>query len=375
VESLRARGAVIVGSTVLPEFALGLDIPATRNAWDHRRHPGGSSSGSAVSVAVGSAFAALGTDTGGSVRIPAAANGVVGLKPTRGAISRRGTVPLCQFLDTVGPITRTVEDCRIMFEALVGSDPGDPATRGVEGRYGQQNPDAGIAGLRMGVDERILDEGVNPEVSRAVRSSLEQLVAQGVVAVPVELARFEPVVTAAMVMILAEMGAWHLELLRTRAGEYGVAVRRFLEAGVLIPALTYLQAHQTRVHLTDTLANLYDDARLDVVVLPTLPQIPPVVSADEDAEAGEDSLRFKAGAVEYTTLANLTGWPALTIPCGRTHEEMPIGLQLMGRPFAEGLLFLLGDAVEDMSSSPRSSPLEAGAGAQGRERIPSAVDR
>ena len=337
VAALRDAGAVVVGLTDLPELALGLSSPETRNAWDPRRHPGGSSSGSAAAVAVGSAFAALGTDSGGSIRIPAAANGVVGLKPSRGVISNAGALPLCESLDTVGPIARTVEDCRIVFECLVGA--------GVTA-----DPMAGRIEERVGLDERLLEGDVDGEISAAARTAIDALESSGVKIVPIRMGDLGAAVDAAITLIQAEMAPRFGTQPHGRTSAYRPAVSEFLTAGALLPAAAVRSARTAQARITAELADLFARLRLSALALPTFPRSPSPLDRQGRLDSDPASRRFVGGAIEYTTFANVAGLPAITVPCGFTDHLLPVGLQLVAPPRGEDSLFRLGAAVGPTSS-------------------------
>jgi aspartyl-tRNA(Asn)/glutamyl-tRNA(Gln) amidotransferase subunit A len=330
VAALRDAGAVIVGLTDLPELALGLASPETRNAWDPRRHPGGSSSGSAAAVAVGSAFAALGTDSGGSVRIPAAANGVVGLKSSRGVISNAGVLPLCDSLDTVGPIARTVDDCRIVFECLVG---------------GTTDPISGPIEERVGFDERLFEGDVDDEVAAAARTAIDGLGSSGVEIVPVLMPDLGAAVDAAITLIQAEMAPRFRAQLGGRPNAFHLAVREFLAEGAQLPAEAVRSARAAEERITEELADLFARLRLSALALPSFPQTPSPLDREGRLDPDPASRLFVGGAIKYTTFANIAGLPAITVPCGFTEEFLPVGLQLVAPPRREDILFKLGAAV------------------------------
>jgi aspartyl-tRNA(Asn)/glutamyl-tRNA(Gln) amidotransferase subunit A len=338
VAALRGAGAVIVGLTDLPELALGLSSPETRNAWDPRRHPGGSSSGSAAAVAVGSAFAALGTDSGGSIRIPAAANGVVGLKPSRGVISNAGALPLSESLDTVGPIARTAEDCRIVFECLVG------------GAGVRADPMAGPIEERVGLDERLLEGDVDDEIAAAARAAIDGLELSGAEIVPIHMVDLGAAVDAAITSIQAEMAPGFRAPPDGRPDVFHPAVREFLDAGALLPAAAVRRARVAQEQITDELADLFGRLRLSALALPTFPQPPSPLDRQGRLDSDPASRRFVGGAIEYTTFANVAGLPAITVPCGFTDDLLPVGLQLVAPPRGEDILFRLGAAVAAPSS-------------------------
>jgi aspartyl-tRNA(Asn)/glutamyl-tRNA(Gln) amidotransferase subunit A len=347
VRRLEDAGAVIVGKTVTHEFAYGVNTPATRTPWNLECYPGGSSVGSAVAVTVGSAFAAIGTDTGGSIRNPAAINGIVGLKPTYGRVSRSGVVSLGTSLDHVGPLTRTVEDCATVLQVIAGHDPADT------GSVDEPVPDftydleTGVQGLRIGVERaHFFYDGVSEDTRRAVEAVLETLQGLGATIVDVELPELAWSPEVLMTILGAEASTFHRRWLRERPHDYDAATRRALELGEFIPATHYLLAQRARSLLRHRMANLFSAHRLDVLLSPTLPT-PTVPLQDRFVERSDYPGESPAvSSVHHTFSANLTGQPALSVPCGLSSTNLPIGFQLMGRPFDEVMLFRVARAYE-----------------------------
>ncbi|MFF8643010.1 amidase [Streptomyces sp. NPDC015345] len=330
---LRAAGAVLLGKTHTHEFAYGLTTPQTRNAWAHDRVAGGSSGGSAVAVAAGQATFALGTDTGGSIRVPAALNGVVGLKPTYGLVPVRGVTPLSRSLDHVGPITRTVEDARLVLEALLGGA-GDTAS-----------PAGGsLAGLRVGVPRNHYFDRVHPEVEEAVRAAVDALGALGAELVGVDIPMSEYLQATQWGLMVPEATAYHQRTLRTSPELYSDDVRTLLEAGGLVPAGDYLRARRSRTLMREAWTRLFET--VDVVAAPTVP----ATATHRDQRTipwpdGSDESVSDA-YVRLSAPANITGLPALTLPVGADTAGLPIGMQLIGRPRAEATVVRTGRAYE-----------------------------
>ncbi|MEV7081603.1 amidase [Streptomyces sp. NPDC093516] len=342
---LAAAGAVLIGKTHTHEFAYGLTTPQTRNAWNPDRVAGGSSGGSAVAVAAGAATFALGTDTGGSIRVPSALNGVVGLKPTYGLVPRHGVTSLAWSLDHVGPITRTVEDAGLVLAALVGHDPRDPA--GLDGAAPLDHRPAGgtdLAGLRVGVPVNYYFEHVDPEVESAVRRAIEQLRELGARPVDVEIPLTRYIQATQWGLMVPEATAYHERTLRAAPDLYGADVRILLEAGALMSAGDYLRAQRARTLMRREWARMMTD--IDVIAAPTVP-----LTA---VPAGQETVTWPDGTVEsvsdaYVRLsapANITGVPSLSLPVGRDRAGLPIGMQLLGRPLAEQVLLRAGHAYE-----------------------------
>lgn len=344
-QQLSAAGGVLLGKTHTHEFAYGLTTPQTRNAWSQEHVAGGSSGGSAVAVAAGEATFALGTDTGGSIRVPAALNGTVGLKPTYGLVSRHGVTALSWSLDHVGPLTRTVRDAALVLSALVGHDPQDPASlRAAPSAY-PLPPDGGdMTGLRIGVPVNYYFDRVAPEVEAAVREALTQMTDMGAELVEVEIPMTRYIKPTHWGLMVPEATAYHERTLRSVPELYGPDVRILLEAGALVSAGDYLRAQRSRTLMRQAWLRLFD--RIDVLAAPTVP----ITAAKTD----QQTVQWPDGTTEgvpdaYVRLsapANITGLPALSLPTGRDHAGLPIGLQLIGRPLAEATLLRTGHAYE-----------------------------
>ncbi|WP_439678652.1 amidase [Embleya sp. MST-111070] len=354
---LRAAGAVLVGKTHTHEFAYGLTTPQTGNAWDHDRIAGGSSGGSAVAVAAGAATFALGTDTGGSIRVPAALNGVVGLKPTYGLVPRAGVTSLSWSLDHVGPITRTVEDAALVLPALTGRDPAlptvDPDPDPDPGP--DPGPDPDLTGVRVGVPSNYYFDHVDSQVAAAVHHAIARLEALGARLVEVDIPMTRYIQATQWGLMVPEATAYHERTLRTVPELYQADVRILLEAGELMGAGDYLRAQRARTLMRDAWARLL--AEVDVIAAPTVP-----ITA---VRAGQETVTWADGTVEsvsdaYVRLsspANITGVPALSVPVGHDTGGMPIGMQLLGRPFGERMLLRVGHAYERTQPAPTLAPV------------------
>jgi aspartyl-tRNA(Asn)/glutamyl-tRNA(Gln) amidotransferase subunit A len=349
VRRLKEGGAVIVGKTVTHEFAYGQDVPPTRNPWNTDDYPGGSSAGSGVSVAVGSAFGAIGTDTGGSIRVPASVDGVVGLKPTYGRVSRYGVIPMSPTLDTVGPMTRTAEDCALMLGVIAGFDAHDAgsldaAVPDYAGELGQ-----GVEGLRLGVDrDFFFYKHVNAEVRAAAEAAVDKLAALGAELVEVRLPELEPAAVVGMVILLADTSEWHHRLLRSHAHKYVPATRIMLELGEMVLGAQYVHAQRARAALRDRVRDSFAMHRLDGLVGPTLPNTTmPVdkLSVDLTGE-GETAL---STFLHHCFMGNVLGIPALSFPCGFSSAGLPIGFQVYGRPLQESTLFRVAHAYQQVT--------------------------
>jgi len=355
-ERLGTAGAVLLGKTHTHEFAYGLTTPQTNNAWDHSRVAGGSSGGSAVAVAAGGATFAMGTDTGGSIRVPAALNGVVGLKPTYGLVPRTGVTSLSWSLDHVGPLTRTVQDVALVLSATAGHDPRDPAS--VSGLMLDRFPGGDLRGLKVGVPRNHYFDRVTPEVEESVRGAIERLAELGAELVDVEIPMARYIQAVQWGLMVPEATAYHERSLRATPDLYAADVRILLEAGELTSAGDYLRAQRARTMMRDAWARMFDG--IDVLAAPTVPMTA--------AEAGKEAVEWADGTTEavsdsYVRLcapANITGVPALTLPVGHDHAGLPIGMQLMARPFHDATVLRVGQVYEEsVAGAGRLAPLAA----------------
>jgi aspartyl-tRNA(Asn)/glutamyl-tRNA(Gln) amidotransferase subunit A len=354
---LREAGTVLLGKLNTHEFAYGVttDNPhfgTTRNPWDKSRIPGGSSGGSGAAIAASIAAGTIGTDTGGSIRIPASLCGAVGLKPTYGRVSKAGIFPLSFLFDHAGPITRTVEDAAIVLEAIAGYDAADPTSeRASVDRYTEAVA-RGARGARVGVPRRHFFERLDPEVGEAVEHALDVLRSIGATVRDVELPSAQGAIMSLFGLVLAEAKHIHAERLRTRSQDFGADVAAILSqptpsGAELIAALDSTYA------LTAAMRDALET--VDVLVTPTTP-IPAVRIGQRTVRTGgvEESPIFPM--IRCTAPFNATRLPALSVPCGFTRDGLPIGLQLAGRPFDESSLFAIGGAYEQATEWHRRRP-------------------
>jgi len=359
VEQLRKAGAIIIGKTNTFEFAYGPYAPPTRNPWDYSRTPGGSSGGSAAAVIAGMCLGAIGSDTGGSVRIPSACCGITGLKPTYGRVSCYGVIPLSWSLDHVGPMGRSAQDCAIMFDAIAKYDPRDPNSvsgppsspgrstatliAGAEGR----SP-LSLQGFKLGVPQEAFVAPLDPEVRQAWRAALRVLEEEGAEIVDVELVR--PTMELYRTIQTPEATLAHLQkgwLTQRRAFYEEKTLARLIQ-GETVTAVDYLSAlHERRILSSSFRATLQ---RVDALVLPTLPI--PAVHADQaglDGEIDGVSENTNVSFLRLTMPFNLTGLPAVSFPCGFTTNGLPIGLQVAGKPFEEATILRIAHAYQQLT--------------------------
>jgi aspartyl-tRNA(Asn)/glutamyl-tRNA(Gln) amidotransferase subunit A len=344
VAALRRAGAMIVGKTNTHEFAYGVITPPTRNPWDLTRIPGGSSGGSAAALSAGMAYGAVGTDTAGSIRLPAALCGVVGLKPTYGRVSRCGIIPLSWSLDHAGPMARSVTDVALLLEAMVaGKDPCDPAAAGPPLPDLSAALRADVRGLRVGVPRPYFYDRLEPSVATVVAEALRTLAGLGMELREVALPRVELTFALGRAIQRPEASAYHRRQLREVPELYGDELRGDLEVGELFLATDYIHAQRVRAELRAQWLEVMD--RLDVLATPTVPVGAPR-AAGTTAQEGPTSGSVKGTLLHNTYPANLVGFPALSLPCGLTAERLPVGLHLIGRPFDEATVLRAGHAYE-----------------------------
>ncbi len=348
IQRLRTAGAILVGKTNLHEFSYGITgenaaFGTPTNPYDSTRIAGGSSSGSAVAVAQGSAAFALGTDTGGSVRVPAALCGLVGLKPTMGLIDTKGVIPFCWSLDHVGLITRSCADAGDVLQVLAGLED-SPACQSVPFAELGRDPEANaVRGLRIGVPRRYFFDDADPEIISAVDGVLMRCQDLGARLVPLPQLDMDHVRTASLIIQLVEAFAWHKPRLKTHASLYGQDVRDGLLQGQFVLAEHYVQALRFMEAKRLELDRLF--RAVDVMITPTTPIVAPslgtrmVRAGDRDEPVGNALARF-------TCLFNLTGNPALSVPIGHHSTRLPMGLQLIGRPLEDMKLLSIGHTLE-----------------------------
>ncbi|MGF6347234.1 amidase [Variovorax sp. W2I14] len=357
---LRQAGAVFIGKTNMHEFAWGgtsanPHYGAVRNPWDPARFPAGSSGGSAVAVAARFCFGAIGTDTGGSIRLPSAINGIVGLRPTYGRVSNHGVVPLAWSMDTVGPMTRTVEDCALMFGAIAGFDPKDAGSAPRACDDYLQALGGGCRGLRIGIVPGYFFEHLQAPVHDAVKEALATFVDLGAELVDVDIRNIHGNISAQLTIESAEPSTYHQRNLRERPEDYGEDVRTLLEAGEMLLATQYLQAQRYRALLRAEFLEAF--RRVDVFVCPSLPFVATRIGETRvEIEPGQQEDMLSA-IMQFTGVASLTGLPSLNVPCGFDPDGLPIGMQIIGRPFAEATLLRAGHAFQQATGFHQRAPV------------------
>jgi len=357
---LDEAGAIQLGTLNMSEFAAfptghNLHYGDCRNAYDPSYMAGGSSSGSAVAVAARLVYAALGSDTGGSIRVPAAANGVLGLKPTYGRVSRHGAMARFWSLDHVGILARTAEDCALVLGIIAGFDPGDRTTSRLAVPDYPSLARVPVPGTRIGVPDLSVLGPLDAQVERGLESSLAALEALGAAVVPVKLGDLRPLFRIAELIGKCEAASMHREWLARRPGDYSLQVRSRTEAGFFIPAPLYLDALRLRKALLREFLNT-TMAKVDVLHLPIMPG--PVPTLDEcDGAGGHDrAAAIRARMNAFTRPINLLGLPALSVPCGFDAAGLPLAFQLVGHPYSEARLLGIAHAFEQNARFPRRVP-------------------
>jgi aspartyl-tRNA(Asn)/glutamyl-tRNA(Gln) amidotransferase subunit A len=353
VRKLREHGAVIIGKANLHEWAVGATninphFGATRNPWDLNRMAGGSSGGSAAALAAGMCLGALGTDTAGSIRIPAAACGVVGLKPTRGLVSLTGVMPFSWSLDHAGPMALNVADCAILLDAITGYDSEDPESvrRPAAGNY-QDSIHNPIDGLRIAVPKDYFFESIPEEISRAVHDAIKVLKKSGARVSEVSYPDVDEDTEAGLLIRLAEGATVHYHDLVERKVEIGSDVVERLEKGLRVSVTEYVLARRTQARKIRLRARFFEE--FDLLVTPTLPIEPPAI-------LGTDSVQAAGELTKFTSPFNLAGLPAISVPCGFSRNGLPIGLQLVAGHWKESNLFSAAQFYEEATDWRNKKP-------------------
>ena len=359
---LDAAGALDVGALNLSEFAHGptghnAHFGACRNAWNPEHISGGSSSGSGTSVAARLVFGALGSDTGGSIRLPAAANGLVGVKPTQTRVSRHAMMGLSFSLDNAGPLTRTVRDAARLLGVIAGHDPEDPTSSPLpvpDYEAATLDPEGRLCGLRIGVPRNYYYDTVVPEVKALLDGSLRELAGLGAEIVEVTVPHHEHVAHLQHVVQTSEAATLHADWLADRGADYGPQVRARIQPGLATPAPWYLRALQLRPRIVADFVEQVFGA-CDVLHLPVFPAPVPTIE-ETDVGASREFTRIIAGIVRCTLPINFLTCPSIVMPAGFTGNGLPGAFQLAGRPFDEATLFRAAAAYEAATGFPARAP-------------------
>ena len=344
----REAGSILLGKLNMHQFAYGPtgenpDYGHMHNPWDPDRVTGGSSGGSGSAAAAGQCTITTGSDTGGSIRIPAALCGIVGLKPTYGLVSRWGLTALSWSLDHPGPMVRTVEDAAITMNVIAGHDPKDVASAKVEIPDYTTALTGDVKGLRIGMPKEYFDAPLDPQVRKAVLDAISLLESMGAEVKEVSFPMFEQSQAISSTVLMAEATAYHRDLLEKDGHQLYEPVRQRLQAGLFISAADYLRAQQARTLLDQEGRRLLDD--VDLLAGPTEPVTAPEILAAR-VLAGEQEIGVVGALTQYTRPYNINGFPAISVPCGFSDTGLPIGLQLAGKPFDELTVLRAAHAYE-----------------------------
>ncbi len=350
VQKLKQEGAVIMGKTNTHEIALGVTtvnphFGTTRNPWGKTRIPGGSSGGSAVAVATGMALAALGTDTGGSIRIPASLCGVVGLKPTYGRVSVRGVFPLSWNLDHVGPLVTTVRDAAIMLQVLAGYDPDDPFSVDQPVDDYLVNIEKGVGGWKIALGSGRYIEEADAAVLQAVEAAAKVFEGLGAVVEKVDMSFLREAAAANGLMTPADAAAYHQDRLAEHPDWFGADIRQRLETGRAFTSTEYALARKTQSEMKHRMGKFFRE--YDVLLMPSTPITAPLIEGNDAVEQARRLTRF-------TAPFNLTGLPAISLPCGFS-QGLPIGLQIVGGAWREASVLRAARAYEGSAISHQQS--------------------
>jgi aspartyl-tRNA(Asn)/glutamyl-tRNA(Gln) amidotransferase subunit A len=344
VRRLKAAGAIIVGKTTTHEYAYGVNTPPTRNPWSLDRIPGGSSGGTGAAIAAGVTTAGLGTDTGGSIRIPAALCGVTGHKPTFGLVSRRGVSALSSTLDHTGPLGRTVDDTVALLEVIAGHDPGDPYSRSGPVPDFRAEFDRGLEGLTISIAQKYFCDRLAPDVAAVFDDAVRALESAGATITEVEFADVELSPHVVDVVCGVEAAAWHAMQTGMTLEKFGPDVRAALRMGAAYSGVDYLAALRARDAVIAGMAAMFASGA-DLLVSPTIAITAPTYGSTE-APLGDRTVPILGAINALTVPANVTGMPALTVPAGFGADGLPIGLQFMGALGADATVLGAGRAFE-----------------------------
>jgi aspartyl-tRNA(Asn)/glutamyl-tRNA(Gln) amidotransferase subunit A len=344
VAKLYEAGMILIGKTHTHEFAYGATTPTTGNPWAPDRTPGGSSGGSAAAVASGVVHVALGSDTGGSIRIPAALCGTVGLKPTFGRASRVGVASLSWSLDHVGPLSRNVVDSALVMAVMSGYDRADPGTVDVPVPDMVTGIDAGVAGKKVGIPLNYYTDRVAGDAAQAATTAAATLEALGAELVEVEIPMAEHIISTEWAIMMPEATAYHMDYLRNSPEKFTDETRTLLETGAAVLATDYVNALRLRTRIQAAWKEMFSS--IDVLLAPTLVAAA-TLRSDPFIRWGDGTVEGATPAyVRLSAPANVTGLPSLSVPAAFTADGLPLGVQIIGKPFAEPEILQFGYALE-----------------------------
>jgi len=345
VQKLNSAGAVILGKLNLTEGAMAgynpeFQVPV--NPWGVNLWSGASSSGSGVATSAGLCYGSLGSDTGGSIRFPSAACGIVGIKPTWGRVSRYGVLPLAESLDHIGPMTRSVADAGIMLQAISGIDPNDPTSLPVPVPDMLADIDQGVRGLRIGLDEEYISGNTDRELVQSVLAGIKVLEGQGAVLVTIEMPDTSAYMEAWAVLCASEAVAAHEATYPSHRDAYGPWFQSWLDMGAAVTGAQYAKANNVRSACRGLLNNVFED--IDIIACPTMTNPPFPITLDE--MYGATFLQELPDWGRFTVPFDFSGAPTISLPCGQTSSGLPLSIQFVGRHLSEALLCRVGHAFE-----------------------------
>lgn len=347
VAKLYAAGMILIGKTHTHEFAYGATTPTTGNPWSPDRTPGGSSGGSGAAVGAGVVHVGLGSDTGGSIRIPAALCGTVGLKPTFGRASRVGVASLSWSLDHVGPLSRNVIDAALVMSAMSGYDRRDPATVNLPVPDMVTEIGKGVAGRRIGIPVNFYTERLDPQAAAAAATAASTLEGLDAELVEVTIPMAEHIIPTEWSIMMPEAAAYHQDYLRDSPEKFTDEVRTLLEAGAAVLATDYVNGLRLRTLIQAAWKEMF--STIDVLLAPTL-VAPATLRSDPSITWPDGTVEAATAAyVRYSAPANVTGLPSLSVPAAFTTDGLPLGVQIIGKPFAEADILQVGHALEQHS--------------------------
>lgn len=350
ISKLRKAGVIFTGKLNMHEYAMSITnnsphFGPVRNPWDLDKTPGGSSGGSGAAIAADATIASIGTDTAGSIRIPAASCGIVGLKPTFGRVSAHGVYPLSWTQDHVGPMTKTVKDAAGLLEIIAGHDEKDPgsADQPVENYLNQITGD--VKNLVIGVNEDYFFNNIDSSIEKSVRDAIQALVDQGAKVEKVTIPALKDAQEANFTFSVSEASAIHMNSILNNPNDFGEDIRGFLVAGAFPSSTQYAKALQVRERLIQDFNEIFK--KVDVLITPTLPVMPNNIGEDTVDLNGQE-VDLLSNFIRLTGPGNITGLPTLSVPCG-FNGHLPVGLQITGPAFGEGLVLNTGYAIEEMN--------------------------
>ncbi len=357
VSKLKEAGVVFTGKLNMHEYAAGVTtnnphFGPCRNPWDLERIPGGSSGGSGAAVAADMTIASLGTDTGGSIRMPSAVCGIVGLKPTHGRVSKYGCFPLSWTLDHIGPMTKTVEDAAILLREIAGFDANDPTTVNVPIVDYSSFLTGNIKGKVIGIEEDYFFNEVDLNVKKLVNEGIKQLESLGAKVEIVKIPSLKYVLYSEFITSLSESSKIHQENLRIRPKDFGTDVEMFLKVGFIPSAVDYLQAQQIRRKLMKEFEEVF--RKVDVLITPSTPVVAPKIG-DETVVIGGQVRSLLDSIMKYTIPGNVTGLPSISVPCGFS-SGLPVGMQIIGPAFKEETILNFAYAFEQNNNFQGKKP-------------------